>query len=91
MTVIRCFLILLILMAGVPATFGTALAASPRVLQASTAAPALLRRPPAQQPPPQTYPEMRIAAVVNDDVISVADLDFADSHGHAVDRHPRFA
>jgi peptidyl-prolyl cis-trans isomerase SurA len=75
MTVIRWFLILPILVAGLPANLGTAFAASPRVLQSSTAAPALLHRQPGQQQAPQTYPEMRIAAVVNDDVISVADLD----------------
>lgn len=69
-------LLVLYLVAGVSAVLAVAAAAaSPRVIQSSAVPPPLLRgREQAQQPPQQAYPEMRIAAVVNDDVISVADL-----------------
>ncbi len=58
-----------------PLALAAAPLGSPRVLQ-SGPAPALPgpHPQPGQQPPQSSYPEMRIAAVVNDDVISVADL-----------------
>lgn len=76
MAVIRWFVILQIVLAGLAATVAAAQAGSPRVPASRTAAvssPA--QRPaPGQQPGQSSYPEMRIAAVVNDEVISVADL-----------------
>ncbi|HEY2539881.1 MAG TPA: peptidylprolyl isomerase [Stellaceae bacterium] len=76
MAMIRRLLVLYLVIAGVSAALAAAAAAaSPRVIQSSAGAPPLLRgREQGQQPPQQAYPEMRIAAVVNDDVISVADL-----------------
>jgi peptidyl-prolyl cis-trans isomerase SurA len=76
MAMIRRLLVLYLVIAGVSAALAAAAAAaSPRVIQSSTGPPPLLRgREQGQQPPQQAYPEMRIAAVVNDDVISVADL-----------------
>jgi peptidyl-prolyl cis-trans isomerase SurA len=70
---IRWLLILQIVMAGLSTTI--AAAASPRVLESKAIPPAFSqRRGPGQQPQEQAYPQMRIAAVVNDEVISVADL-----------------
>lgn len=76
MAMIRRLLVLYLVIAGVTATLAAAaMAASPRVIQSSTGPPPLLRgREQGQPPPQQAYPEMRIAAVVNDEVISVADL-----------------
>jgi len=75
MSVVRWFIILQIVGAAFAATLAAAPAASPRVLEAPTTPPSLSqRRGLSQQPGPQTYPETRIAAVVNDDVISVSDL-----------------
>src|SRR5271165_5340993 len=75
MAVTRWFVVaqiaLVALSAGI--TEGAA-AASPRVLQ-SRVVPPSLSRPGQSGQTQQEYPEMRIAAVVNDDVISVADLD----------------
>lgn len=72
MMLIRSWLLITVVAGGFAAG---AHAASPRVLQQPGPPPA------ANQPggrggtaAPQQYPEMRIAAVVNDDVISVADL-----------------
>ncbi len=75
MTLTRCFLILPIVLAGLSTAIAAADAASPRVPQSRAAPPSPAPGAPAGEPPgaPQ-YPEMRIAAVVNDDVISVADL-----------------
>jgi peptidyl-prolyl cis-trans isomerase SurA len=75
MPVARWFLILQIVGAAFATTLAAAPASSPRVLEAPTTPPSLSqRRGLSQQPGPQTYPETRIAAVVNDDVISVSDL-----------------
>jgi peptidyl-prolyl cis-trans isomerase SurA len=75
MSIIRCLLVLQIGLAGVSTAVDGAAAASPRVLQSTAPPSSLSQRPQAGQPPAeQAYPEMRIAAVVNDDVISVADL-----------------
>jgi peptidyl-prolyl cis-trans isomerase SurA len=75
MAAIRWLLILQIVVAGVSATLVEAAGASPRVLQSNAAPPALSQHREEGQPPTQqVYPEMRIAAVVNDEVISVADL-----------------
>ena len=76
MAMIRWLLVLYLVIAGVSAALAAAAAAaSPRVIQSSAGPPPLLRgHEQGQQPPQQAYPEMRIAAVVNDDVISVADL-----------------
>src|SRR5215472_968407 len=72
MMLIRPLFLLLVLAPGFAAA---AQAASPRVLQqqgpSPTAGPRGSHGAPAV---PQQYPQMRIAAVVNDDVISVADL-----------------
>ncbi len=57
---IRWFFVLMIVLCGVSRAQTTAPAASPRV--------------PAAQAPRASYPEIRIAAVVNDDMISVSDL-----------------
>ena len=70
----RSFLILPVVLAGCWAAT-SALAASPRVVESRglAAAPAPGRTT-GQAPAQLHYPEMRIAAVVNDEVISVADL-----------------
>lgn len=74
MTLSRSPLILLIAVAGALSIFATtALAATPRMLEGSTAPAAIQGQQPGQQPA-QPYPQTRIAAVVNDEVISVADL-----------------
>ncbi len=72
--VVRSFLIIQILGVAFATTLVAAQAASPRVLEAPTARPSLSQPGPGQQAAPQAYPETRIAAVVNDDVISVGDL-----------------
>ncbi len=72
MTAIRWLLILQFVLAGLSAA---ADAASPRVLESRAAPPGAARNGHPGQPPATTqYPETRIAAVVNDEVISVADL-----------------
>ncbi len=70
----RCWIALLALV-GACGTSAAALTAeaAPRVLQSPNLPPNLSQQRPGSQQP-QTYPEMRIAAVVNDEVISVADL-----------------
>jgi peptidyl-prolyl cis-trans isomerase SurA len=74
MAVKRWLLILDTALIGVSISISGAIAASPRVLQ-TTAVPSLAQRQQQGQPPTeQAYPQIRIAAVVNDDVISVADL-----------------
>ncbi|MBV8120427.1 MAG: peptidylprolyl isomerase [Alphaproteobacteria bacterium] len=71
----RWRLILHIALAGMSIPIGGAIAASPRVLQSTAVPPSFPQRQQHGQPPTQeTYPQIRIAAVVNDDVISVADL-----------------
>jgi peptidyl-prolyl cis-trans isomerase SurA len=71
----RWRLILHIALVGMWIPIGGAIAASPRVLQSTAAPPSFPQRQQHGQPPTQeTYPQIRIAAVVNDDVISVADL-----------------
>jgi peptidyl-prolyl cis-trans isomerase SurA len=83
MTLSRWLLILPIAVAGLStglattglATTGLATtghAATPRVLEGRTAPPAPVGQ--GQQSAPPLYPQTRIAAVVNDEVISVADL-----------------
>jgi peptidyl-prolyl cis-trans isomerase SurA len=75
MTVIRWFLILQIVAAGISTAVAAAPSGSPRVLESNTMPPSFsARREQRQQPAQQGYPETRIAAVVNDQVISVADL-----------------
>jgi peptidyl-prolyl cis-trans isomerase SurA len=75
MTGKRWLSILHIALVGISLPIGTAIAASPRVLQTTAVPPSLSPRHQQGQPPTQqAYPEIRIAAVVNDDVISVADL-----------------
>ncbi len=77
MAVVRWFMspIVAATVAALATTSAAAPAASPRVLEAPTTSPSLSqRRAPAEQPPPHGYPETKIAAVVNDDVISVGDL-----------------
>jgi peptidyl-prolyl cis-trans isomerase SurA len=63
MTGVRWFCILVIVLCGFSRAPATASAASPQAPP-----------PRAAQPPGAAYPEIRIAAVVNDEVISVADL-----------------
>jgi peptidyl-prolyl cis-trans isomerase SurA len=72
MMLIRSLLLIMVVADGFAAAAG---AASPRVLQQHGLPPAA-NQPGRRGAPaaPQQYPEMRIAAVVNDDVISVADL-----------------
>jgi peptidyl-prolyl cis-trans isomerase SurA len=76
MAVIRRLLVLHATLAGISAALaGTAGATSPRVIQSAALPPSASRGQMQGQPPAQqTYPEIRIAAVVNDDVISVSDL-----------------
>lgn len=72
MTVIRGLMLLLIALAWWPDVAGAAPAGAARMLQSHPAS-----APPGHgpgQPPQQGYPETRIAAVVNDEVISVGDL-----------------
>ena len=70
----RSFLILPVVLAGC-AVAVAALAASPRVVESRGFATAPTPgRPTGKAPAPLNYPDMRIAAVVNDEVISVADL-----------------
>ena len=66
---------------------------SAAVSRAQTTAPAALARggPAATQRAGASYPEIRIAAVVNDDVISVSRSRFAHQDGHAVDQHSGYA
>ncbi len=72
MTAIRWLLILQFVLAGLSAA---ADAASPRVLESRAAPPGAAQNGHPGQPPATTqYPATRIAAVVNDEVISVADL-----------------
>ena len=72
MVLTRLLLSIIVTVAGFAATVQ---AASPRVLERQGLPPAA-GQPGGRggQATPQQYPEMRIAAVVNDDVISVADL-----------------
>jgi precorrin-2 methylase len=64
-----------LVMAGVSALSAAAAAAGPPVVQSNAVpAPVANGRDQTQLPAQQAYPEMRIAAVVNDDVITVADL-----------------
>lgn len=74
MPLVRWLLIFQIFGAVFAATLAAAPAASPRVIEAPTSPSLSQRRGPGQQPATPAYPETRIAAVVNDDVISVADL-----------------
>jgi peptidyl-prolyl cis-trans isomerase SurA len=75
MAVKRWLLILNTALVGISIPISGAIAASPRVLQTTAVPPSLSQRQQQGQPPTQqAYPEIRIAAVVNDDVISVADL-----------------
>ncbi len=79
MTVTRWLLMLPIALAVLAAGLAAADAAAPRVLASPTAPPSSAQAPepgrqPGQPPAPPLYPETRIAAVVNDEVISVADL-----------------
>ncbi|MFZ3237692.1 MAG: peptidylprolyl isomerase [Stellaceae bacterium] len=75
MTLSRFLLILQVAIAGSSALLATAAHAStPRVPAGRTAPPAAIQgQEPGQQQAP-LYPQTRIAAVVNDEVISVADL-----------------
>ena len=79
MTVTRWLLMLPIALAVLAAGLAAADAAAPRVQASPTAPPSSAQAPepgrqPGQSPAPPLYPETRIAAVVNDEVISVADL-----------------
>jgi len=75
MALTRWFVILQIVLAGLATAVATAQAASPSVLASRAMPPPPAQgREPGQQPAQPPYPEMRIAAVVNDEVISVADL-----------------
>jgi peptidyl-prolyl cis-trans isomerase SurA len=75
MTINRWFFSPLVVVAGLATAVAAAHAASPGVLGQRTIPPATAPGPNSgQQPAQQQYPEMRIAAVVNDEVISVADL-----------------
>jgi len=77
MAVTRWFVVVQIVLVGLSAgIIDGAAAAPPKMLQSSAVPPSVLQHGQQGEPPAQqTYPEMRIAAVVNDDVISVADLD----------------
>src|SRR5271170_6087058 len=75
MALTRWFVILQIVLAGLATAVATAQAASPSVLASRAMPPPPAQgREPGQHPAQPPYPEMRIAAVVNDEVISVADL-----------------
>ena len=77
MTVTRWFSSLVIVLAGLSAGIAATDAASPKAL-ASRTIPPTSPAPggePGQQPAQSPYPETRIAAVVNDEAISVGDLD----------------
>lgn len=75
MTVTRWFSTLVIVLAGLSAGIAATDAASPRVLASRTIPPPSPAGEPGQQPAQSPYPETRIAAVVNDEAISVGDLD----------------